>query len=54
MKCCGCKKEINIKDTSRKDGVVQWFGRFRGDKCIQVICRECMDNPEKRKIYLGV
>ena len=50
--CCGCEKKIDLKDESYKDGKVQWYGTYQGNKCIKVICGECYADPEKKKKYM--
>jgi len=50
MKCCSCNKEID-KNVSLKDGHAQWYGRYKNNVCIKVICHDCIKDPEKKKKY---
>jgi hypothetical protein len=47
MKCCGhsCGKEIDVSK-----GIVppEWFGVYRGEKMLRVICKPCIDKSENK------
>ena len=42
--CNSCKKEVE-----KQTGCMPtWFGRYKNEKCISVICKDCLvDNREK-------
>lgn len=50
MKCIACQKEINTDET-QKDANPLWYGYFIGEKCIKVICCECIKDPKKKEKY---
>jgi len=43
MKCYICKKEVNVKDNTVPP---KWFGKWSGDKLIDVICSECIKDDK--------
>lgn len=45
MNCCECQKEI---DTSKTEIPPKWFGGYRVDTVVAVICAECLSDPKKR------
>jgi len=52
MECCGCGKEIDINDNNLKDDHAQWFGCYRGNKLLKVICASCIADPIKKQKYV--
>ena len=50
MKCEICKKEVSLTPEIIK-GEPQWFGRYIGQKLVQIICNVCIKNVESKKKY---
>jgi len=46
--CCICKKELDI---SKSPVPPLWYAKYSGSKVIQVICSDCIKNPESKKVY---
>ena len=45
MKCCFCGKEIDI---TKNEIPAQWFGRYKGDHLLEVICLDCIETKEDK------
>lgn len=43
IKCDYCKEKV----PEQMDEYPTWFGRYKGDKRVEVICKECL--PENRE-----
>ena len=46
MKCCVCKQEINVASCPVPP---TWFGTYRNDTMLAVICCSCLSNLENKK-----
>jgi len=53
MNCCECEKSIDLTDHELKEEKAQWFGYFKAEKCIKVICLDCISDPEKKARYVN-
>jgi hypothetical protein len=42
--CSRCKQKCN---DDIKDLMASWFGKYKGDKLTEVICRDCWDKGER-------
>jgi len=47
MKCCKCKKEIDI-DKIDYSPPAKWYGKYRSDKLLKIICADCISKPENK------
>jgi len=45
MTCCFCKKEI---DTTKNKIPAQWFGKYRFDKLLEIICLDCIKTKQDK------
>ena len=52
MKCCGCLKFIDLSKTLNNNFEPLWFGKYRNEVLIKVICSDCFKDEKKKQIYL--
>jgi len=50
MNCCICGKKLDI---SKNDVPPTWYGIYPGGKLTDVICPECIADPEKKAKWKG-
>jgi hypothetical protein len=48
MKCCSCKKEVDLND---REVPPKWYGRHSFSEIVKVICADCIKTEEGRKEY---
>ena len=52
MKCCGCGKMIDINDKKLDNGVAKWYGKYKVETVIRVICHNCITDSVKKQEFL--
>jgi len=57
IKCKYCGKEIETEADNNlnfmKNDEPSWYGKYIADKCIDVICKDCIKDPERKTEYKG-
>jgi len=51
MKCYTCDKEIDT-DVVFDNKELIWYGYYCNTKLVRVICRECIVDESKKKVYI--
>jgi hypothetical protein len=46
MKCCECGKEVDVSKTGIPP---MWYGKYEGDKFVDLICAACIATPEGKE-----
>jgi len=46
MNCIICREKINIVDNVIPP---KWFGKYFGDKLVEVICKDCIIKDENKE-----
>lgn len=52
MKCCTCSKIIDLKQGLNSNSEPLWFGKYRNEVLIKVICSECFKDVSRKQKYL--